>query len=1207
MMVTDEETIRDHHSYENVVSELGALLEQRKNPQNDEPIEQKTDENQPETHYKESNISSSTGIKEFDEILDGGFPKGAVVLLAGSSGSGKTIFSFQWLFEGVKQDEHGLYLSLTEPLFKIVQNLEKMSFYDRIAVEQESLKIVDIRDRFSGSDYDPKEIISFIETLVKEGNVKRLCIDSITAIAYHYNQKAGIRSFIFKLGKMLATLGCTTILTSEVSHEGTFSVYDVEEFISDAILRLDQTRVRDTYQRQLRIVKVRGKSFKSEAIPMKIASDGIHLFPKIHPPLTFNVEHQRFSTGNEELDAMIEGGVIQNSSTLLAGSTGTGKTLLSLAFIMQGLRNGEHCLFVGFEESRDQLLKNASSFGWDLASFEEKGLLHLYCVYPSDCLLEEHFFNIQALIENENINRCVVDSLSAIAHEFEDREFSDFAIRLNGFLKNNEVTSFFTAATGSLVGGSTLVGQNLSTLTDGIIMLRYVEMQGKLESVINVLKMRGSDHVKDLRRYMITTDEGVSIRESLTNFEGVMTGSSKRIKELEKESERLKDIIEEKERTENELKKVTSAIQQSPTSIVITNTNGDIEYVNPAFTKITGYSEEEVKGQNPRVLKSGEESPEFYQDLWDTISSGNIWHGVFHNKKKNGELFWEQASISPVKNREGSIAHYVAVKEDITERKMAEEELKKSEEQFRGIFESLQNLYYRTDIEGNIELLSPSIEQLAGYTQDELVGHNVTEVYNDPGEREAFLKELKEQGKVQGFELQLKRKNGDIAYTSVNAHLVFDKNRNPVGVEGTINDISERRLMEEKIRENEKHFKSIFSHVQTGIILIDAETHVIKDINPAASAMLQAPKEEIVGNMCHEFVCPANKGQCPKEKSDTPIENSERCILRSDKTEVPVLKTVVDINIHGKPHYLETFVDISKQKEAESELKGAKEEAESILNAAADGIRIVGKDLRVTRLNQTMADMAGVTIEEGVGMKCSEMFASNDCGTSDCSLKKVLETKKPIHRETVRKRQDGKEITVLEKVSPFYNVVGEIVGIIEDFRDIETLKQKENALTEAQDILKIVNKQLKQKVKKQTEKFAEEKNLYRALVQNIPQKIFHKNKDLTYIFANDNFLDDVGLTLQEINGKTDYDLFPQHLAEKYNQDDKKILETGQVMSFSEKYLKNENEIEVNTIKAPLKDKNGLIIGLIGIFWETQTAASNVKNEENMEQMEEAQC
>ena len=341
--------------YHDIIQEIKQDIQQTP-AETDEKNQDHTDQSQmPSDSCVASEKNSATGIAEFDEILDGGFPKGAVVLLAGSSGSGKTIFSFQWLFNGVKNGENGIYISLTEPLFKIVQNLEKMSFYDRIAVEQESLKIVDIRDRFSDSDYDPEEIISFIETMVKEGNVKRLCIDSITAVAYHYNEKARIRSFIFQLGKMLATLGCTTILTSEVSNTGEFSIYDVEEFISDAILRLDQTQIRDSFQRQLRIIKVRGKSFQSEVIPMKITNHGLSLFPKIHPPLNYETTTTRLPTGNGVLDEMIQGGVIQHSSTLLAGSTGTGKTLLSLGFIMEGLRNDEHCLFVGFEESRDKI------------------------------------------------------------------------------------------------------------------------------------------------------------------------------------------------------------------------------------------------------------------------------------------------------------------------------------------------------------------------------------------------------------------------------------------------------------------------------------------------------------------------------------------------------------------------------------------------------------------------------------------------------------------------------------------------------------------------------------------------------------------------------------------------------------------------------------------------------------------------------------
>lgn len=142
------------------------------------------------------------------------------------------------------------------------------------------------------------------------------------------------------------------------------------------------------------------------------------------------------------------------------------------------------------------------------------------------------------------------------------------------------------------------------------------------------------------------------------------------------------DVTERRER-EDELRKLSRAIQQSPVSVVITDVNGNIEYVNPKFTRVTGYTFEEVLGKNPRILKSGEKSTDEYRELWETIIAGREWRGDFRNKKKNGELYWEVASISPIRNSRNEITYYVAVKEDITERKKTEEALRISEEQLR--------------------------------------------------------------------------------------------------------------------------------------------------------------------------------------------------------------------------------------------------------------------------------------------------------------------------------------------------------------------------------------------------------------------------------------------------------------------------------------------------------------------------------------------
>ena len=478
--------------------------------------------------------ASYTGVRELDLMLGGGFPKGAVVLLAGSSGSGKTILSYQWLFAGVNHGEKGLYFTVTEPLFKAVENLEAMGFYDREALESEHIRIVDLRDVIddSGSstkkEFDEDKVIDFIEEQVKAQNAKRLCIDSITAIAYQLHDKAQIRRFIFRLGKVLASLGCTTILTSEVTESGHYSVYGVEEFISDAIVRMDQVKVRGELQRVMGIVKVRGRSYRAEELFFKISDNGIIAFPQLRTELDYSSSTARGSTGVPELDEMLMGGLLEGASTLVAGPTGTGKTLLGMHFIMEGLRHGETCLFAGFEESREQFLRNAKGFGWDMEWYEREGMLTIRCAYPGEKLPEEHLHDIKHLVEKKGVKRCVVDSLSSISNSYTSEVFSGFAQRLNGYLKGQGVTSLFTMATQSLIGQTTLTESNLSTMTDNIVMLRYVEMEGELRLMLNILKVRGSAHSKGLRRYDIT-GEGMQIGPSFAGYEGVLTGVGRKV------------------------------------------------------------------------------------------------------------------------------------------------------------------------------------------------------------------------------------------------------------------------------------------------------------------------------------------------------------------------------------------------------------------------------------------------------------------------------------------------------------------------------------------------------------------------------------------------------------------------------------------------------------------------------------------------------
>jgi PAS domain S-box-containing protein len=187
-----------------------------------------------------------------------------------------------------------------------------------------------------------------------------------------------------------------------------------------------------------------------------------------------------------------------------------------------------------------------------------------------------------------------------------------------------------------------------------------------------------------------------------------------RTEQLAQTVQSLQAEIAERRRAEEELRKLGRAVEQSPVSIVITDTTGHIEYVNPRFTAVTGYTFEEAIGNNPRILKSGDKSPEEYRQLWETISAGREWRGEFHNKKKNGELYWESASISPITNGDGRITHFVAVKEDITERKRAADQLAASLREKEVL---LREIHHR--VKNNLQVISSLLNLQADGISDQ--------------------------------------------------------------------------------------------------------------------------------------------------------------------------------------------------------------------------------------------------------------------------------------------------------------------------------------------------------------------------------------------------------------------------------------------------------------------------------------------------------
>jgi diguanylate cyclase (GGDEF)-like protein/PAS domain S-box-containing protein len=260
-----------------------------------------------------------------------------------------------------------------------------------------------------------------------------------------------------------------------------------------------------------------------------------------------------------------------------------------------------------------------------------------------------------------------------------------------------------------------------------------------------------------------------------------------------------------RKRAEKQLQKLSLVVEQSPASVVITDSDGNIEYVNPRFTSLTGYTMEEVIGRNPRILKSGLTAASTYQELWETILSGREWRGEIINKKKTGELYWESASISPIKDAAGVITHFIAVKEDITERKMAEDALRKAEQEYRRLFAEAVEGIFRTSPEGKLIVANPALARSLGYASPEEVVSSISDmgqqVWMDSTEWQAFARLLERQGVVRGYECQFRRKDGAIIWASLNAHTSLGPGGGIQYYEGSFEDITRRRQATEALEE----------------------------------------------------------------------------------------------------------------------------------------------------------------------------------------------------------------------------------------------------------------------------------------------------------------------------------------------------------------------------------------------------------------------
>ena len=365
---------------------------------------------------------------------------------------------------------------------------------------------------------------------------------------------------------------------------------------------------------------------------------------------------------------------------------------------------------------------------------------------------------------------------------------------------------------------------NLTTIFSKLKLLQskpYKNMsKAELVNAFDSLKSKRRSSSAELSIQQEQNEEGLQhlldelemcqLEMEIENRKLLETHKIDRTEELAKKNKDLQVEIDELIRMEEELRKLSRAIEQSPSTVMITNSKGNIEYVNPKFTQLTGYSTEEVIGKNPRILKPDNIPSEEYRELWETITSGREWRGEFCNKKKNGEFYWEYASISPVRNQKGVITHFIAVKEDITERKRVEEELRKLS---RAIEQSPSTVMI-TNSKGNIEYVNPKFTQLTGYSTEEVIGKNprILKPDNIPSEEYRELWETITSGREWRGEFCNKKKNGEFYWEYASISPV----RNQKGVIthfiAVKEDITERKRIEEERNRHITELEDLMSY-----------------------------------------------------------------------------------------------------------------------------------------------------------------------------------------------------------------------------------------------------------------------------------------------------------------------------------------------------------------------------------------------------------
>ncbi|MFW6351635.1 MAG: PAS domain S-box protein [Bacteroidota bacterium] len=423
-------------------------------------------------------------------------------------------------------------------------------------------------------------------------------------------------------------------------------------------------------------------------------------------------------------------------------------------------------------------------------------------------------------------------------------------------------------------------------------------------------------------------------------------------------------------KTEEHLLRLSKAFEQSSNSIIITDTEGIIEYVNPRFYEVTGFAPHEVIGQNPRILKY-EKSTIDYDRMWQTILSGNTWNGEFLNRTKDGKMFWELATISPVKNNEGQIINFLAIKENITERKIAEEKLQKARDFYLKLLQDFPVMIWQCDQEGEFNYFNQTLCQFTGMSFSELKKIDFSEIIHPKDIRiftDAFQRSLK--SKIPFVvEYRLKDQYSNYRWVLNHARPFTDIDGNYGGFISTCIDIHERNMVEQRLIDSEEKYRRMFEDSSLGIFKLDRNFSFVSANKSFAYMFGYDNTVDFlmdINNQPEAFFPDFNKEKGfikQLVKSDKERFVIEKELLKKDKSAIQTVIHLRKVNERNseKDFYMEGFIeDITNRKMVERNLQTSEQKFKALFEKSYDPILILEKDT-IIDCNQKACELLGMS------------------------------------------------------------------------------------------------------------------------------------------------------------------------------------------------------------------------------------------------------